>query len=144
MDSLDIEITDKDAVEQAIMMLKSAKFEDSVKNVKVTVSSVNNSKITAEPQSGQDSGTHTIRPNTSHHTIIHQINKLTENGITATTREIMDAVDSYSDGTIRPSVGELYERGLVEREDIGDDNTHYAYELTNKGKEILNEFGSPE
>lgn len=146
MENLNIEVTDEDAVEQAIEMLKSVKFDDSVKNVKVTVSGIDNSegKTAGEQTDSSSDISGTIRPNTSHHTIVHRIARLTENEGTATTRKIIESIDSYSDGTIRPSLAELHERGLVERENIGDENTHYAYELTEMGEKILDEFGNPE
>jgi len=146
MENLDIELTDEDAVEQTIEMLKSVKFDDSVKTVKVTVSGVGNSK--SKPREKQadsiSDASRAIRPNTSHHTIVHTIAKLTEDDGTATTRKIINAIDNYAEGTIRPSLTELVERGLVEREDIGDENTHYEYKLTEKAEETLDEFGKPE
>ena len=142
MNNLNIELTDEDAVVQAVKMLKSVKFDDNVKTVKITVSDSRNSENkTAETQTDISGA---IRPNTSHHTIAHIIAKLTEDNSMATTRKIINAIDDYADGTIRPSLGELHDRGLVERENIGDENTHYAYELTGKAEMILNELGKPE
>jgi len=142
MNNLNIELTDEDAVVQAVKMLKSVKFDDNVKTVKITVSDSRNSENkTAETQTDISGA---IRPNTSHHTIAHTIAKLTEDDGMATTRKIINAIDGYADGTIRPSLAELHDRGLVERENIGDENTHYAYELTEKAETILNELGKPE
>lgn len=128
----------KNAVEQAIEVLESTEFGDQMEIVDIMVTDADSLNDTSR----KTSKTGIIQRNTSHHSILHQIAKINNEGDDATSRKILQVIDRYPESTIRPGISALYDRGLTKREPR-EWGQGYIYELSSEGRKILNDFGRP-
>jgi hypothetical protein len=86
----------------------------------------------------------TIKPNTSHHRVLHKLAELGKSGKIPGS-EVKEKVTGVSDSSVYPALTQLWERMLVDRERVDDvANPYYKYELTDFGHQQLEELGEPQ
>lgn len=86
----------------------------------------------------------TIRANTSHHYLLHTIAESEDDREYVTSGYLIDSVSDYSENSIRPSLKELHNRRLVERDTVEGSGNEYSYTLSEWGEETLSKLGEPE
>lgn len=159
---LKLEISGSNPVAHANQILQQYANDDGVQSVTVEITSKGEGETsdTTEPvTSGESSDidkTNTereqekqrqrekgdIRGGTSHHHVLHALAQF--DGPIAS-REVKDAVEGVGDSSIYPALTQLWERKLADRERVEYvDNPYYKYEITDYGRQKLNELGEPE
>jgi len=95
----------------------------------------------AEKEAKREKGN--IKAGTSHHHVLAMIAKLS-NGNMVPAREIKDSITEVSESSIYPALTKLWERRLADRERVEDvANPYYKYELTDWGRQKLEDLGEP-
>lgn len=144
-----LELTGDNAVQDAITLLQPISQDTAEKRVEIVITPVNEeSEVEANNTSENEGGDEKerykgkIQPNTSHHVTLHAISQLDEDRMVSGT-EITEFIDGYDSGSVRPALTQLYERMLVEREQVSGPNPYYKYCVSDHGMEVLDELGEP-
>lgn len=84
-----------------------------------------------------------IKPNTSHHRVLHVLDNLDKDGAVPG-KLVKEQTTGVNKRSIYPALTQLWERKLAKRERVEDvDHPYYKYEVSDHGKEMLNEIGKP-
>lgn len=146
-----LDITGHDAIDSAAQMLKALGSDSGKKRVEITITDLDTDKSPAVEDSGEneqvsESGRSRgdIRENTSHHYALYSLAQLSKEGDQVTGNHIIEEVDEYGSTSVRPALTHLYKRELVDRKKVGGSNPFFVYKITDWGKEVLDELGTPE